>query len=132
MTEDAADDLDPPPALPKVKDLEQSFRLLGVDKTKDSRNKKDSLKWNSSAAGVGGGGARGAEGEASGFHGGVLATPRSQATASASAASACTPLNLLAKGGPSQQRKRLYNQISQPPATPAIDFKEQKRDSWLE
>ena len=27
MTEDAADDLDPPPVLPKVKDLEHSFRL---------------------------------------------------------------------------------------------------------
>ena len=36
----------------------------------------------------------------------------------------------VAWGATGHQRKRLYNQISQPPATPAIDFKEQKRDSW--
>jgi len=51
----------------------------------------------------------------------LLATPRNETATSRTGSS-----------GSQGQRKRLYNQISQPPATPVIDFKEQKTESaWL-
>jgi len=96
--------------IPRVRDLTKCFGnvQLGTKRGEDRAALKKKLSF-SRAGGAG-----------------VLSTP---VAAIARPGGHKTPL----PHGANHQRKRLYNQISQPPATPAIDFfKEQKTDSsWL-
>lgn len=96
--------------IPRVRDLTKCFGnvQLGTKRGEDRAALKKKLSF-SRAGGAG-----------------VLSTP---VAAIARPGGHKTPL----PHGANHQRKRFYNQISQPPATPAIDFfKEQKTDSsWL-